>query len=180
MKYFYIAFIGLAFLISSCASFNKQLYSGEITRDLNSNYSNDSIHFYVDLAGDHVRNKKKKDLKRQLKTYNIKPFKNNVIEYFETIIDPYYDVFLFQFANEKAYNKFLEYKNFEHVDFDEKTKKTIIKDSSQFVYGIQASQTDGSSILLLSYVRAKNVDDYQLMLKEYEGVVGSFKVEEGE
>src|SRR5690554_2085653 len=80
MRFFYLAIVGLMFFKSSCSGLNKNIYSGNIHTDTYAHYINDSIQFSVELAGDHFLNKEKKDLKRKLKTYGIKPFKKKVIE----------------------------------------------------------------------------------------------------
>lgn len=173
MKYIYITVLGMILIISSCASFNKQLYSGEITRNLDSNYRNDSIQFYADLAGDHVQNTEKKELKRKLKTYDIKAFKAKVIEYFETIIDPYFDVFLFHFKNKEELITFISYKNFDATEDVNQSGQITIKDKSNFAVGKTLSKPDGSYVLLLSYAKDKTVEDYKLMNKEYTQVFDS-------
>lgn len=167
MKYIYIITLGLALIVSSCSAFNKQLYSGNINTDTYAHYSNDSIQFSVDLAGDHFQNKEKKDLKRKLKTYNLNPFKNNAIESFETIIDPYFDVFLFHFKDKKEFNSFIKYKGFQHTKHNKQSGQIEIKDKAQFAIGSATTIADSSYVLLLSYAKEKTLEDYELMNKEY-------------
>ena len=175
MKYIYIITIALALIISSCSAFNKRLHSGNIKIETYAHYSNDSIQFSVDLAGDHFQNKEKKDLRRKIKTYNIKPFKNNVIESFETIIDPYFDVFLFHFKDREEFNSFIKYKGFQHTKHNKQSGQIEIKDIAQFAIGSATSKADSSYVLLLSYAKDKTLEDYELMNKEYTKVFATLR-----
>lgn len=140
-------------LFSSCSSFNKQLYSGNIYSYSNSYYVNDSIGFSVKLAGDNVQNTDKKKLKHKLKTDSNKPYKSNVLEFFETIVGPNYDVYLLGFKNKAELESFFSYKNFEAVHYSNDQKEVEVFDAADYVYGKAKMNEDSSYVLLLAYYK---------------------------
>jgi len=154
-------------LLSSCSSFNKQLYSGNVYLDVYSYYINDSIDFSVKLAGDHIQNKDLKKLKRQIKTYDNTPFKNNFLEFFETNSTPEYDVFLLYFKNNADLKFYFSYKNFESVNYSNDLKQIELSDSTKYVYGKAKMNIDSAYVLLLAYSRDQNNSDYQLLIEEF-------------
>lgn len=154
----------ILFSFSSC--FNKQLYSGNIYHYNYSYYLNDSIHFSVKLAGDFIQNKKIKKLKSKLKTYSNRPFKNKFLAFFETKIDPKFDVFLLYFKNRIDLKSFLSYKKIETVNYSNGRKEVEIRDSLKYIYGKAIMNKDSAYVLLLAYARAKNISDYRLLVEE--------------
>jgi len=154
-------------LLSSCSSFNKQLYSGNIYLNSYSYYFNDSLGFSVKLSGDNVQNTDKKKLKHKLKSDSNKPYKSNVLEFFETIVGPNYDVYLLGFKNKVDIESFFSSKNFEAVHYSNDQKEVEVFDSTDFIYGKAQKNEDSSYMLLLAYSREKKYTIYQLLVEEF-------------
>ena len=154
----------LIVFLNSCKG-SKLLYSGVNATHIYTYYINDSINFSVKLAGDIKKYENLKELNQKLRLYKIKKFKTNVIDFFKSDNEPFYDLFLLKFDDNKQLSSFLNQSNFRNIT---NNKDGIeILDSSKNVFG-KVLLNNKSPLLLIVYSNDKAY--FNLMVEEFSDV----------
>jgi hypothetical protein len=146
---------------------NEFLYSGVNETYIYTYYVNDSINFSVKLAGDIKKYEDAQELKQKLKLYKNKRYYSNVIEFFKSSSEPFYDLFLFKFDNTNQINSFLKHNNLVKFKDSLNNSNYEVIDSINCCYG-KTLFHNKSPILLLAYSKNKNY--FNLMIEEFSDV----------